>query len=615
MKSKHRHARAWCSAAVLIALSVGEPRLARSQDAAPVPITNSNETATDALGRTLPDYEEVGPPKPGRWVGVFYWLWHGKDRWLPDYNVSEFLKTHPRFRHFEFSPAGGPKHPTWYWGEPLFGYYRSTDAWVMRKHLVMLADAGVDFVFMDYTNSPIYDEELQVFLRVAQELKTAGLPVPKITFFLNHAPEWKVHALYTKWFKPGQHDDLWFQWKGKPLLMAPRMADVSKLKPGQDPALAPEIEAHFTWRPTWAYEKADKTPGMWRFVTGYAQPVATDAEGKPEQMVVNKSTGGPIHGAFKEGGVSAVEGIERKAGDYDEQWRLPDYPAGVFFQDHWDHAMKVAPPILLVTGWNEWKASVWNQPGVKFLGKPISGPHGYFVDQFNVQFNRDLEPMKDVEGGTFDHYYWQFVANMRRYKGMAPPQAVSAPKTIRLGGGARVWSGVAPVYSDAPNDGAVRDSAGSPPKLHYKNTSARNDIHRAQVARDARHVYFRVETTGPPSPATGQGWMTLYLDTDANPATGWNGYDARVNASRQRGTCSLERNVGGQWKWEGAGVAPIAASAREIEVALPRAFFPGQKLRFDFKWADHLPDVPTVSDFYTEGDVAPDARFNFRYVE
>ena len=33
----------------------------------------------------------------------------------------------------------------------------------------------------------------------------------------------------------------------------------------------------------------------------------------------------------------------------------------------------------------------------------------------------------------------------------------------------------------------------------------------------------------------------------------------------------------------------------------------------DFKWSDNLPVAPDAMDFYTQGDVAPNARFNYRY--
>jgi hypothetical protein len=40
-------------------------------------------TATDALGRTLIGYEEAGPPRSGRFVGIFYFLWLGRSGSTP----------------------------------------------------------------------------------------------------------------------------------------------------------------------------------------------------------------------------------------------------------------------------------------------------------------------------------------------------------------------------------------------------------------------------------------------------------------------------------------------------------------------------------------------------
>jgi hypothetical protein len=33
--------------------------------------------ATDALGRQITTFETTGGPRPDRWVGIFYFLWHG----------------------------------------------------------------------------------------------------------------------------------------------------------------------------------------------------------------------------------------------------------------------------------------------------------------------------------------------------------------------------------------------------------------------------------------------------------------------------------------------------------------------------------------------------------
>ncbi len=584
-------------------------------DASPlVLITNADETATDDLGRTLPSFAQTGPPKANRHVGLFYWQWHGNNRWLPNgqYDLTKFLKSRPYFKDFTANPPGGPNNPTFYWAQPVFGYYRSTDPYVIRKHLVMLADSGVDFLFLDYTNSGVYDAELQVFLDVARELKNTGLNVPKLTFFLNHEPDWKTYALYQKWYLNPQYSDMWFRWRGKPLLMAPIPLDAAKLRAGQNAALLPAIRDYFTFRPTWAFHSKEKEPTKWRFMHGYNAPVANDPEGRPEQLVVNKSTGGPIWDNLKNGGVSAVEGKTYQETDYAPDWTLKDADKGIFFQNGWKRAREIAAPMLLVTGWNEWTASVWNTPNVVMLGRKTVEGQGHIVDEFNTQFNRDIEPMR---GGTRDNYYWQFVANMRLYKGMAAPQKVSDPRAIAIDGAFEDWKGVTPRYVDAPNDTSNRDFAATVPEIRYLNTSARNDIALSQVARGAHRVAFHVQTAAPLSPPTGTNWMNLLIDADNNAKTGWNGYDLLVNRTRSGQKCSIERAVGKDWKWRAAGMAPFAVLGRDIEIALPRTLFGPSALQFSFKWADNLPAVPAIEDFYTQGDVAPDTRFNALFQE
>lgn len=601
------------SLAVTVLLLAG-PKAILAQNSPQIVIDNANCVATDALGRRLPTYAEVGGPKPNRWVGMFYWQWHGPNRWGPDYNVTEFLKTHPGFKDFQAHPKGGPDYPTWYWAEPLFGYYLSTDPWVIRKHLTMLSDAGVDFLFLDYTNGSIYDAELKQFMAVAKDLKAKGVHVPRLAFFLNSEPEWKIEALYQTWYKPGNYDDMWFRWQGKPLLMASRPTQPIKMK---DPALLPAIQDYFTWRPTWAFHEAAKEPTKWRFMDefyqGGAQRPALGPDGKVEQMVVSKSLGGPLWNNMKTGGVSSAPG---HVPVYNDQWVSSDTAKGIFFGAQWDNAEKVAAPILLVTGWNEWTASVWETPGVVFLGRTTKAGQGHIVDEFNTDFNRDLEPMK---GGYGDDYYWQFVANMRRYKGMHAPTPPSAPRTIRPLESYKQWESVRPVYQDARGDAANRDWNGATPHSHYTDNSARNDIVLAQVARDSANVYFHARTSAPLTPANGENWMLLFLDTDGKGATGWHGYDFLVNRHRTGDRCTVERNVGGLWRWKPVGEAAIRRQGSDLVLAVPRKALglPPTRgpLTLDFKWTDSLPDRPDIMDFYSKGDVAPDARFNYRFAE
>lgn len=109
--------------------------------------------ATDALNRKLPTYQEVGPVKPGKEVGMFYWTWHTQQaRSSPaPYVVSDYLKKDPNAL-YDFKNPVWPIAGSYFWGEPLFGFYLNTDKWVLRKHAEMLADAGVDFVMFDCTN-------------------------------------------------------------------------------------------------------------------------------------------------------------------------------------------------------------------------------------------------------------------------------------------------------------------------------------------------------------------------------------------------------------------------------------------------------------------------------
>jgi len=69
----------------------------------------------------------VRPTPPGdRVVGIAYTTWHQNDHW------------------------------TKVWGTPELGFYRSSDRAVIRRHADWLADAGVDFILIDWSNDLNY---------------------------------------------------------------------------------------------------------------------------------------------------------------------------------------------------------------------------------------------------------------------------------------------------------------------------------------------------------------------------------------------------------------------------------------------------------------------------
>lgn len=119
-------------------------------------VNSDHWTATDALGRTLGRYDDLG--KGRKEVLMFYWTWHEREDMVDARikNNTEILQNHPE-------AALDAEHPAWangvtgyyFWDEPLLGYYRTTDKWVLRKHAELLADAKVDAVFFDCTNGSL----------------------------------------------------------------------------------------------------------------------------------------------------------------------------------------------------------------------------------------------------------------------------------------------------------------------------------------------------------------------------------------------------------------------------------------------------------------------------
>jgi hypothetical protein len=581
--------KAWSNLLFLLVLVVST---ARAQENIGVPWP-----ATDDLGRSLPLIGEAGPPRTNRFVGIFYFIdhlhWPRSEILGGPYDVAEILKRDPDALQKPDSPLWGGNGVAHYWGEPLYGYYRSDDPWVLRRHAELLADAGIDVLIFDTSNAETYPESYLALCRVFQEVRQAGGRTPQIAFLVNTKAGETAAKIYHNLYAKGRFQDLWFYWQGRPLMIC-------------DPGAAdPQVKRFFTLRAAhWPFTLTN-TPNAWHWEATYPQVYGyVDDPAKPEEInvsvaqnlsadngqVENMSSGHARGRSFHDGRQNIQPGSVDRGGNFQEQWQ---------------RALELMPPFVMVTGWNEWVAGRWIRPG-----QPI-----VFVDQYDEEFSRDIEPMK---GGHGDDYYYQLVANVRRYKGVPPLPASSSAKTILIQEGFSQWQGVQPEYrNNYRGDTLPRNFAGIGGRA-YTNDCGRNTLAMCQVARDQTNLYFYVRTVAPLSPPGDPNWMWLLIDADQNPATGWAGYDFVVNRTRSSdGQFWLEKNLGG-WNWQKVAPVDWRMAGSELQLAVPRAALGlgtnDTKTAIDFKWADNLQRPGDVMDFYLSGDVVPAGRFNFRYV-
>jgi len=277
---------------------------------------------------------------------------------------------------------------------------------------------------------------------------------------------------------------------------------------------------------------------------------------------------------------------------------------GSNFQEQWDRARKVDPDLVFVTGWNEWTAGRWFDWDVK----PFA-----FVDEYSAEKSRDIEPVKSW-GSKGDVYYMQLISNIRKFKGMVNDEAGSASKIILMNDRSS-WNDVKPEYLAYKGNVTHRNHAGQGTQLIYTNTTGRNDIVKAKVARDKEFIYFYAETATALTSKSDPKWMRLFIDIDRNKNTGWEGYDFVINRNSPSDSVSIEKSEK-TWVWNKVGAAQYIIAGETLVFKTKRSVLgvtDDKSLNFEFKWSDNMQEDGNIMDFYVNGDVAPSGRFNYHY--
>ena len=566
------------------------------------PIPTAEETqflqplaGCDELGRVLPDYEDVGDIKKNRSVGIFYFLWQGDDASKTSelkWDLTKIIPTHPEvLEDGDHENWGSPERGRYYfWGEPLYGYYRGDDYWVHLRNMQLLTDAQVDFLVIDATNALIYEEQSDVLMKAIRTLQKQGKNPPRMVYYTNTESGKTMQKIYEAYYHPGapiRHPETWYYLENKPLILGRTREAEGK-----------DYQSFFTFRESqWPNEPIQDNGWPW---IEFIRPQHVYKNLRGEREIINVSVAQHPNAAAGMGGSAFYGNMDNWGRSYRKGIHgdpETDIVFGYNFQEQWDYALQQDVPFVFITGWNEWVAGRWGSTD----GNP---EHSYFCDQANPEYSRDIEPTHTA--GLRDNYYMQMVANIRRYKGMNSVPVASRAKTIKIFAD---WNDVKPVYIDYTSDTQSRNHPGaqSNPSHQYTNNTGRNDFYLLKVARDKTNLYFYAEATMDISENKSDNWMRLYINSDRQQDTGWNGYDVRVNGGDE-----LQKYSDGEWTT--VNRVTTVQEGRTLMYRFPFAEISlTDPINIEFKWSDNMQNDDDPLDWYVNGDTAPGGRFNFVY--
>ena len=340
-------------------------------------------------------------------IGILYFLWHCQATSLStQHNISEVLAGQADW--------GGQGKFHW-WDRPTEGYYCLGDRPdLIERHLIMLRDAGIDFLVLDITNHPnteSFNAETFIFKSLLPLLTTArSVPgAPKIVPWVPltgdnpgttnernsicdaNPGSGNCQALqqaapmyqYVTNLLTNEYPDLMFEYDGKPLLLE-AAADARYPREETD-QVRPTLEANWTVERMWGLRLHNE---MWQFLSTCNNPLDFYASNGWLDTGCNQ----PVNAGEQISVTAAYQYTYISEPFVKDPDSYAGYTGGMpkFYGRTLAQQFRVAfdnrdiNPLVLLTGWNEWIAQRFD-----FEGRPT------FVDVYNDHLNRDIEP-----GGT-----------------------------------------------------------------------------------------------------------------------------------------------------------------------------------------------------------------------
>jgi hypothetical protein len=318
---------------------------------------------------------------------MFYSTWHcvvAADSGDPVHDISEVLAGRQ---------AWGPLGEFHWWDEPEAGYYcLSRNDALLEQHAILLRDAGIDFIFVDVTNHAYVDwrsdrtrqmilDPMERLLAVWSTIAGAPRVVPWVPVpAADEDPdEYTVDALLEMLDRyPGMH----FEYLGRPLVLVTEnsvhVTDEAKLA---------ALSADYTMRRMWGVFSDDGP--MWSFMQRCQEDPTDPALCDQRSAVLD----------------GEIEQISIAAAYQETYMSIPTATPkhrGLTFRRQFETLLRnPGVPIATITGWNEWIAQ--RQPCDANPTCPCATyPDGCFIDQYDLERNRDIEPASNEMG---DYYY------------------------------------------------------------------------------------------------------------------------------------------------------------------------------------------------------------------
>lgn len=508
----------------------------------------------DALGRKVTD-EGHGKPRKDRLVGMFYFLWLGETGRHAPYDISKITKNRPDAGyHPELWGGIGTYH---HWGEPFYGYYYSDDEWVVRKHIKLLMQADIDFIFFDTTNAEIYEDNAKLVMSVIQEYIDLGFKAPKVMFYTNTHSGPTVQRIYDGIYKKNFCPGTWFIYDKKPLIIA------------IEEECSPECREFFDIKKSQWPNEADKLGG-WPWMD-FTRPQRVFKNMQGEDEVINVSVAQHPQIMFGDSVLYGEKANRGRAYHNGENDPGPDaYVKGFNFAEQFERAIEADPPVVLVTGWNEWIAGRWQGPPERPLR---------FVDCCNYEYSRDIEMMR---GGYFDNYYMQLAHYVRKYKGCERSGEYSV--------------GECAVFENVHDGNMKRDAEGY--GTRYTSNSERNAVISLKAENLEDSILFTVEAKEPLSDDKGGDLMSVFIGCGDKRFVVTGGTLYSLSGFERAPLCDIPCSVKGK---------SVSYEVKKSELGITGA------AELYLKAADSRSLYSSEEDFYDKGDAFPLGRLNIVY--